>query len=687
MLWVYPTTVIGGQWYSIASINNDGFDSYEDLAILDSSPNKFGIAVGAAGSWLGDNASSITPSANTWYHLAMVRESGTSLKLYVNGTLELTETDSVAARGSATRFEVGAFTSSNFNPYAGRVAGIKVWETGLTLAEVLQEMHTLRPQRFANLSMFTPCFPASGERTRDYSGNGRDWTEVGTLTDEDPPPVSYGGRTWFLPYTAGTTIYNITPSGSVSGAGVLGKWDAKPTAGAVTSSGALARGGAKPVAGALTGTGVTGRQAGKVVSGSTTSAGALGRDLSMSLGGSLMGAGALVKAILLSAYLASLAAPGALFKQTQKILPGSATGSGTLAAIKIALLNLAGDLTPSGALVRDTVKTLAGSATTTGAHAKAIARTYAGALTGIGMLLKDAAAMFAGALTGAGALTTIKVALLTLTGALSPAGALGRDISNLVAGTVTGTGALYKSSAAFLAGTLIRTGVVLRSAWLMPGGSLTGTGAVGFLRVLDRLYAGALTGAGALGRDLFKTLTGAVTGAGGLVKAAARQLAGALTPTGALSILASGAITALRHFSLAARSFLFSLAARSFRLTLAPRARGFTLATWSGADMTSRAFMEGTQRQGADETIVYALTTTPWGSSPTSVEVKVFDVTNGFGDVTSAVMPTGAPSVSGDIITLPALTALTALHLYRIEVKFTSSGNVFEAFGEIRAER
>lgn len=103
--------------------------------------------------------------------------------------------------------------------------------------------------------------------------------------------------------------------------------------------------------------------------------------------------------------------------------------------------------------------------------------------------------------------------------------------------------------------------------------------------------------------------------------------------------------------------------------------------------MTSRSFTEGTQPQGTDESIVYTLTTTPWGSSPSSVQVKVFDASSGFTDVTSTVMPVGSPSVAGDVISFPALTALTAGHLYRIEVKFTSAGNVFEAYGEIRAER
>lgn len=100
--------------------------------------------------------------------------------------------------------------------------------------------------------------------------------------------------------------------------------------------------------------------------------------------------------------------------------------------------------------------------------------------------------------------------------------------------------------------------------------------------------------------------------------------------------------------------------------------------------MTSRAFIEGRKLQGIDEQIVYDLTV--WGT-PSSVSVVVKDVTADFEDVTATVMPTGSPSVAGMVITFPALKSLTMEHLYRIECKFTISGNVFERYGEILAER
>jgi hypothetical protein len=102
---------------------------------------------------------------------------------------------------------------------------------------------------------------------------------------------------------------------------------------------------------------------------------------------------------------------------------------------------------------------------------------------------------------------------------------------------------------------------------------------------------------------------------------------------------------------------------------------------------TRREIKEGMQYQGADETIVYTLTTTPWGSSPGSVSAKIFEVDGDtYTDKTSTNM-TGSASATGDIITLPAIHSLVAGTLYRVEVAFTCSGNIFEAFAYINAER
>ena len=92
--------------------------------------------------------------------------------------------------------------------------------------------------------------------------------------------------------------------------------------------------------------------------------------------------------------------------------------------------------------------------------------------------------------------------------------------------------------------------------------------------------------------------------------------------------------------------------------------------------------------QGVDEQISYTLTTTPWGSAPASLVVKLYSIAVG-GALTdvSATLLVGVASAMGDVITTPIVTGLTAGTTYRLEIKFTVSGNVFEAYCIIGGEQ
>ena len=101
-----------------------------------------------------------------------------------------------------------------------------------------------------------------------------------------------------------------------------------------------------------------------------------------------------------------------------------------------------------------------------------------------------------------------------------------------------------------------------------------------------------------------------------------------------------------------------------------------------------REIAEGRVKQGAGEDIVYTLTTTNWGSDPSSPAVTVYDVTTVPGtltDVTTTVC-TGSASATGDVITLPAIGSLTTGKNYLVHIAFTSGGSDFVAKAIIEAE-
>ncbi len=199
--WVYAVTKPATSgYYGIFHLPVGGYD--QALEFYNQAGNlKLALYEGATETY------SATLSTTTWYHVVMVRESATVIKLYVNGALDHTGgTNSIAF--SNGQLNVGCWDSTTDNADI-RICGIKIWNSSLTLAQVQAEYNILRPAETANLAIWSPVFPGSGERARDYSGNGRHFTENGTLTDEDPAPVSWGALPWTIP-SSGANAYTLT---------------------------------------------------------------------------------------------------------------------------------------------------------------------------------------------------------------------------------------------------------------------------------------------------------------------------------------------------------------------------------------------------------------------------------------------------------------------------------------------
>ena len=93
---------------------------------------------------------------------------------------------------------------------------------------------------------------------------------------------------------------------------------------------------------------------------------------------------------------------------------------------------------------------------------------------------------------------------------------------------------------------------------------------------------------------------------------------------------------------------------------------------------------------GVDERPIFTLTSTNWGSSPTSVTLAAFtwaEATDTYTVATTTICPTGSVSVSGNVITLPVFVPPVEGTKVRVEIKFTVSSSVVEAFRWILVER
>lgn len=105
--------------------------------------------------------------------------------------------------------------------------------------------------------------------------------------------------------------------------------------------------------------------------------------------------------------------------------------------------------------------------------------------------------------------------------------------------------------------------------------------------------------------------------------------------------------------------------------------------------MNKREVQQSPEVVGIDERPIYGLDISNWGNSPSSVSIACYKfIDNEWLDVTALCFPSGSPSVSGNIITLPVFVPQAVGDGYRIEVKFTiSTGSILEAYALVNCEQ
>jgi hypothetical protein len=399
MCWAYPVSNPTAQ-LTLFSVANNGSN-------LDRLRSNSGGTTWSAQSIIGGTSVTTIGSSvsyGAWQHWAMVRRDSSHLDTYLNGVLDATSNQSVSGRAAAAQLDIGN-TNAASAYFNGRVFAIKAWNVALTAAEIQEEMRTIRPVRLANLWGWWPGRPGSGERAKDYSGNGRNFTEGGTLTDEDAGPISWGMRSGRR-IRSGGTQYNQALAGTLSSSGALVKRTGKTLAGTLTSTGALIKRAGKGLAGTLATNGTLVKQTSKRIAGTLTSSGVLAtaRVYLKAIGGTLTSSGALVKRTG-KTLAGTLSSSGTLAKRTAKSVSGTLTSSGTLASARVYLKAIAGTLSMAGTLTKRTGKALDGTLPSAGALLKQTRKALAGALGLAGALAKRTGKGVAGTLGSLGGIT------------------------------------------------------------------------------------------------------------------------------------------------------------------------------------------------------------------------------------------------------------------------------------------
>lgn len=130
---------------------------------------------------------------DTWYHLAIIRTANNSLLLYLNGALEITNSRNIADRALPVDIYIGA-DHGGTNPLNGWITNLKIWASALSVNQILTERRSIRPQTTPSMYGWWPTIKGS-TRALDFSGNGRTWTENGTIAEQDNPPTAWNGAT------------------------------------------------------------------------------------------------------------------------------------------------------------------------------------------------------------------------------------------------------------------------------------------------------------------------------------------------------------------------------------------------------------------------------------------------------------------------------------------------------------
>ena len=209
LAWVLPTSnPIALQTFITVALDSSNYDKLRSL----SSGDSYAVQANNGGTNSSGTGSAISYGA--WQHIGLVRSGTSTLTGYLNGASNGVSSQSVTGRSAATSITLGASVSGS-EALNARFAAIKIWTAALTADEIAAEMRSIRPVRLANLWGWYPTRPGSGERAKDYSGNGRNWTETGTLTDEDAPPIWWGARGGHRSKT-GNTFALVTTIASLS---------------------------------------------------------------------------------------------------------------------------------------------------------------------------------------------------------------------------------------------------------------------------------------------------------------------------------------------------------------------------------------------------------------------------------------------------------------------------------------
>jgi hypothetical protein len=195
----YPTVTVGdasklnftGNFTISSWVNRTGTTGASQLVVakmMSTTGGGYTLAIGNAGEVYCQTSSgsglvsSYTPTGtipadSSWYHLTIVRN-GSSCRVYING---LDKTSNFGTHTTMTTttasLRIGNWAGITFQPFAGSIDNVKIWDTNLTPAQVAWEYNQGAPVAHWRFD------EKQGAVATDHSGNGVNGTLLNFPTD------------------------------------------------------------------------------------------------------------------------------------------------------------------------------------------------------------------------------------------------------------------------------------------------------------------------------------------------------------------------------------------------------------------------------------------------------------------------------------------------------------------------
>jgi hypothetical protein len=218
--WVYLASNTSAGYQAILTLSGGG-SAYDELFIDGSRVLSLEVGNGSS-----TKVTGATLALSTWYHITVVRESTTSIKVYLDGssTPTITNTQSVSGRIAIGNL---SFSTNAFSEWADcRAAYARAWTAALSTAELAAEKNSATAVKASPWAVWS--LQTNGT---DSSGNSRDLTAGGTLTYSEagpnlplvitPAAASVAATAVAPTVTTGSGAVTVTPAaGSVAATAV-----------------------------------------------------------------------------------------------------------------------------------------------------------------------------------------------------------------------------------------------------------------------------------------------------------------------------------------------------------------------------------------------------------------------------------------------------------------------------------